>query len=191
MVSVIIPAYNEAAAIKGTLESLSAVLSGEEYEIIVVDDGSNDGMSAIVGQLSGEQTICITHRKNKGYGAAIATGCRHARGDVIAWYDADGQHRPEDLVAVVNKLYDDDLDYCIGVRSKTSFEDKNRRFGKRILKKIVNIFAKEPMEDFNSGLRAFKKEVIMKYLRFFPARFGASTVSSFIMQEANYVGGGY
>ncbi|MCM1027979.1 MAG: glycosyltransferase, partial [Roseburia sp.] len=130
------------------------------------------------------------HRLNKGYGSAIATGVKNARGRLIIWYDADGQHRPEDLIRVVHKMEEENLDYCIGVRSSTSYQVKNRVFGKRILKKIVNLLAREPMEDFNSGMRAFKREVLLKYVTLLPKRFGASTISSFIMQEAgNYAGG--
>ena len=83
---------------------------------------------------------------------------------------------------------DDDLDYVIGVRGKDSFVDKSRVLGKSVLKSFVNMMAKEPMGDFNSGLRAFKREVFMRYISLLPNRFGASTVTTFIMQERYYAG---
>lgn len=192
MVSVIIPAYNEAQAIGDTLRELSEKLSicGFEYEVLVINDGSSDDTESIVRKMENEHIRCISHRVNRGYGSAIVTGVKNARGGLIIWYDADGQHRPEDLIRVVNKMKEENLDYCIGVRSSTSYQVKNRVFGKLILKKIVNLLAREPMQDFNSGMRAFKREVLLKYVTLLPKRFGASTISSFIMQEAgNYAGG--
>ena len=188
--TIIIPAYNESMGIKDTLVELQGYLK-EEYEILVVDDGSTDNTFEIVNELIGEGNTnirCMRHRKNRGYGSAIVTGCRNAEGNIIAWYDADGQHRPEDVVSILNKMESEDLDYCIGIRTADSHCDKSRVFGKTILKWIVNILAKEPMGDFNSGMRAFKKDILMKYLSLLPKRFGASTVTTFIMQEANYVG---
>lgn len=188
-VTVVIPAYNEAKGIEKTLIELAEYVP-KEYEILVIDDGSTDNTFEIVNGIGYSNIGCIQHKKNKGYGSAISTGCKYANGDIIVWYDADGQHRPEDLVAVVKKLKDEEWDYCIGIRNERSHCDRNRKLGKYILSKIVNLLAREPVEDFNSGLRAFKKEVLLKYLPLLPKRFGASTVTTFIMQEVEYNGGG-
>ncbi len=187
-VSIIIPAYNEAQGIKETLMELEEYIS-EDFEILVVDDGSTDNTFEIVNHLAAGNIRCIQHKVNRGYGSAIKTGCKNAVGDIVVWYDADGQHRPEDLVNVVQKMKTENLDYCIGVRKKESHCDRNRRLGKFVLGKIVNILAKEPVEDFNSGMRAFKREVLLKYLSLLPQRFGASTVTTFIMQETDCIGG--
>lgn len=186
--TVIIPAYNEAAGIRETLTELADHIP-EGWEILVIDDGSADETFAIVESMEYVNIRCIRHKNNRGYGSAIKTGCKHAAGDIVAWYDADGQHRPEDLMAVVDKLETGHLDYCVGVRTKESHCDRNRRLGKAVLKRIVNLLAKEPVEDFNSGMRAFKKTVLLRYLPLLPPRFGASTVTTFIMQETECVGG--
>ncbi len=187
-VSVIIPAYNESQGIKETLTELAEYVP-EDYEILVIDDGSADNTFEIVNQLTYSNIRCVRHKVNRGYGSAIKTGCKNAAGDIVVWYDADGQHRPEDLLAVIEKMEAENLDYCIGVRKKESHCDRNRRLGKFILRKIVNMLAKEPVEDFNSGMRAFKKEILLKYLSLLPQRFGASTVTTFIMQETECIGG--
>lgn len=190
-VSVIIPAYNEEQGICRTLEELQGTLS-EEYEIIVVDDGSRDNTFAEIMKIGGVPEVrCIQHRVNKGYGSAIKSGVEAARGDVVVWYDADGQHRPEDLIGCVNTLIENNYDYCIGVRDERSFCDKNRRLGKRILAHLANLMSKAPIDDVNSGLRAFKKSILNKYLSLLPKRFGASTVTTFLMQEIDCVGGSY
>lgn len=187
--TIIIPAFNEAEGIERTLVELAEFVPSE-YEILVVDDGSTDATFDIVNGLKYDNIRCIRHRKNLGYGSAIKAGCQKASGEIVAWYDADGQHRPEDVMAVIKKLQDERLDYCIGVRNRESYCDSNRKMGKYLLSKIVNMLAREPIEDFNSGMRAFRKNILLRYLSLLPKRFGASTVTTFIMQEAELVGGG-
>lgn len=189
-VSIIIPAYNEENGIAATLKELYENESLRECEIIVIDDGSADStyQKAVECKEFMKKLHVIRHGKNRGYGTAIATGIRNASGEIIAWYDADGQHRPEDLVCVLCEIICKNLDYCIGVRGEDSYCDKSRRVGKRILKGIVNLLAREPIADFNSGMRAFKKNVLGKYISLLPKRFGASTVTTFIMQEQHYQG---
>lgn len=187
-VTVVIPAYNEEQGIGKTLEELCGVIPSN-YSVLVVDDGSADKTFEIASGYSNKGVKVVRHHKNRGYGSAIKTACRKAEGDVIVWYDADGQHRPEDLINVVNKLVDEDLDYVIGIRTKDSHVDKNRKLGKKMLSSIANMLAKEPMPDVNSGLRAFKRKVLLNYLSVLPNRFGASTVTTFIMQEEEYLGG--
>lgn len=186
----IIPAYNEAAGISNTLAELCLYLP-ENYDIIVIDDGSTDDTYTIVLDMNLPQVRVIRHKRNQGYGSAIKTGCKAASGDIIVWYDADGQHRPKDVFNVVNTLVKENLDYCIGVRTSDSFVENNRKIGKKILSWTANVLAKEPMDDVNSGMRAFKRKILMRHISLLPERFGASTVTSFIMQEMNYNGGGY
>lgn len=187
--TIIIPAFNEAEGIEKTIVELVEFIPNE-YEILVVDDGSSDATFDIINGLKYDNIRCIRHRRNRGYGSAIKTGCKNALGEIVAWYDADGQHRPEDVMAVIEKLEKEGLDYCIGIRNRESHCDQNRKMGKYILSKIVNVLAREPIEDFNSGMRAFKKDILLRYISLLPKRFGASTVTTFIAQEAELVGGG-
>lgn len=187
-ITVVIPAYNEEAGIGNTLKELCGAIP-DNYGIIVVDDGSGDNTYAIASNIDRSRIKVLRHDMNRGYGAAIKTACRHAEGEIIVWYDADGQHRPEDLMAVADKLIEEDLDYVIGARTQDSFVDKGRRMGKKLLSWFANKMAREPMADVNSGLRAFKREIILHHLGIMPDRFGASTVTSFIMQEMGYLGG--
>ena len=184
--SVLIPAYNESAGIGSTLEELITYVDMEETEIIVVDDGSTDNTADIVRGFS--EVRLIRHGVNKGYGTAIKTGTRAAVGEIIAWYDADGQHRPEDLKKVVDEIVTKNLDYCIGVRGKDSYVDKTRVLGKFILRLFLRIVTFKRVTDFNSGLRAFKREILLRYLSLLPKRFGASTVTTLLMQEEDYNG---
>lgn len=184
--SVLIPAYNESAGIGRTLEELITYVDMEETEIIVVDDGSTDNTADIAREFPAVRLI--RHGVNKGYGTAIKTATRAAVGEIVAWYDADGQHRPEDLKKVVDEIVQKNLDYCIGVRGKDSYVDKSRVFGKFILRLFLRIVTLKKATDFNSGLRAFKREVLLRYLSLLPKRFGASTVTTLLMQEEDYNG---
>lgn len=185
-VSVIIPAYNESAGILETLKELVENVNMDETEIIVVDDGSSDNTAELVREFSKVRLIC--HNVNKGYGTAIKTGTRVAKGEVIVWYDADGQHRPEDLKKVVDEVLVNNMDYCIGIRDENSYVDKSRVFGKFVLRLFLRIVTCKRVSDFNSGLRAFKRGVLLRYLSFLPKRFGASTVTTLLMQEEDYNG---
>ncbi|MBI4578083.1 MAG: glycosyltransferase family 2 protein [Planctomycetes bacterium] len=185
-VSVIIPAFNEAAGIARVLEGLCAEPALRDAEIIVVDDGSVDDTATVVEGFP--RVRLIRHRANRGYGAAIRSGARAAAGDYLIWFDADAQHRVEDLVRVTETLLEDHLDYCIGVRGGGSHQESSRRLGKWILKQAVRFAAGQPVRDFNSGLRGFRREVLHRYLHLLPKGFGASTTTTLLMLERGYMG---
>lgn len=184
--SVIIPAYNEEAGIGATLSELMTA-NLNETEIIVVDDGSKDRTAVEVARFVPDIRL-IQHRTNRGYGSAIATGARHARGRYILWYDSDGQHQPADLLRLMNLLSEKQLEYCIGVRVTGSYEDPRRRFGKFILRIVVRMVVGQPVADFNSGLRGFQCDILLRYLHLLPPGFGASTMTTLLMYERNHVG---
>jgi glycosyltransferase involved in cell wall biosynthesis len=184
--TVVIPAYNEETGIGQTLAELCQALAAQPAEIIVVDDGSDDQTAARVAQFP--SVHLARHKANRGYSAAIATGTRLAQGRYVIWYDADGQHRPQDLIRVAQTLIDNDLEYCIGVRDSQSYDDPRRRLGKFILRLVVKVAVDQPVQDFNSGLRGFRKDVLLRYLHLLPRGFGASTMTTLLMLERGHFG---
>jgi glycosyltransferase involved in cell wall biosynthesis len=184
--SILIPAYNEAAAIGPTLEELLGQPELAQAEIIVIDDGSTDATAEQVARF--ERVRLVSHRVNRGYGSAITTGTRQSKGRYIVWYDADGQHKPDDLLRVARTLIDNDLDYCIGIRDPNVPQAIDRRFGKVLLAVAVRIAAGQPVRDFNSGLRGFKREILLHYLHLLPRGFGASTLTTLLMLERGHIG---
>ena len=184
--SIIIPAYNEAQSIGAVLNELCAEPALEAAEILVVDDGSADDTDERVRLFP--RVRLIQHRKNMGYGAAISQGVRVCQGRYVVWFDADGQHRVQDLLAVSRALIAENLDYCIGVREESSDQTLGRALGKLVLKLAVVMAAGQAVKDFNSGLRGFKRDVIRRYLHLLPRGFGASTTTTLLMIERGYLG---
>src|SRR3954471_24941493 len=101
--SIVIPAFNEAAAVGPVVTALLS--EAVWHEILVVDDASDDDTAA-TATLAG--ALVIRHPYNKGNGAAVKTGLRHATGTYVLILDADGQHRPTDAVRLVSRLGDYD-----------------------------------------------------------------------------------
>lgn len=185
--TVIIPAFNEELGIGSTLTALLAITQQLDIQIIVVDDGSGDATASEVRKFPGVDLI--QHPQNRGYGSAIRTGTRAAEGAVVIWYDADGQHRPEDLLLVLRTLEEGPgLDYCIGIRGKDSHHVKSRAFGKFILRSFIRFLIKGSIKDFNSGLRGFRIDVLRNFVHLLPKGFGASTTTSLILEEDGYKG---
>ncbi|MCG3128945.1 MAG: Undecaprenyl-phosphate 4-deoxy-4-formamido-L-arabinose transferase [Phycisphaerae bacterium] len=180
--SVIIPAYNEHEGICDTLETLRRHCSAAE--VIVIDDGSQDGTAELARRVEGVRVI--SHTRNRGYGAALKTGIRNSTRRYIAWYDADGQHRPSDLISVARAVADGPADVAIGVRGRESAVQRERRTGKKVLALVARLVSGEQIPDLNSGLRCFRREVILRYLHLLPDTFSASTTSTLMMMKRGY-----
>jgi len=180
--SVIIPVYNEVTAIRKTVEELKSACP--KLEIIVVDDGSDDGTGDAVQDLHGIKVL--SHSRNCGYGAALKTGMRSASRSYVAWYDGDGQHRPEDLLAVALPVITGEQDAVVGVRGQGSARQIDRVAGKALLTFVARFLVGQPIPDLNSGLRCFPVDLIRRYAHLLPNGFSASTTSTLCLVERGY-----
>ncbi len=180
-VSIVVPAFNEALAIGGVVAGLKEACP--EHEIIVVDDGSTDGTSETIANVS--QIRIIRHKVNSGYGSAWKTGIRAAAGDVLVFFDGDGQFDPADVERLVRRLREEDLDMVVGARVGSGHTPVFRRPGKWLLGETANFLTKQKISDLNCGLRAVRKEVISRYLHLYPDGFSASTTATitFLMRR--------
>lgn len=164
MVSVIVPAYNEEKAIADILRNISKAMKDnfEQYEIIVINDGSTDRTAEIIEKEKHGAISVITHPENAGYGKSLLDGIVAAKYDCIAIIDADGSYSPEDI----KRLYEYYPQYDMVVGSRQGKEYK-RGFFKRparvLFQYLVEYAAGRKVEDVNSGLRIFKRDIILKF----------------------------
>ena len=181
--TILIPAYNEEAGIKPTLETLIAEPALKNAKIFVVDDGSTDNTAEIAGAF--ERVRVLRHKNNQGYGAGIKTGTRHADTTYVAWFDADGQHRSEDLVSMFELAIREEYDAVIGERTSESAVVKSRVAGKYVLKQIARFVTGRKIHDINCGLRVFRRDLLENYLPLLPDGFSASTTSLLLFIKRN------
>ena len=184
-VSIIIPAYNEREGIVRVIESLRLLKEryGTRWEIIVVDDGSTDGTPEMVKEF--EDVILIQHPLNRGYGAAIKTGIRHAKYNTLVISDADGTYPINDIPKLTMQLPKSDM--VVGARHINSSNiPLSRRPAKWMLNKLANYLTGIKIPDLNSGLRVMKKDIILKYLHLLPDGFSFTTTITLAMLTNNY-----
>ena len=171
-VSVILPAYNEAEIIGKVVEQIADILLEKEisHEIIVVDDGSDD-QTAAVARSAGAR-IC-QHPYNIGNGAAVKTGIRNARGDVLVMLDADGQHQPEDIPRLLEKI--GSFDMVVGARTQKSDTAFHRDIANRIYNGLASYVCNRKIDDLTSGFRAIKRPIAQGFVYLLPNQFSYPT----------------
>jgi glycosyltransferase involved in cell wall biosynthesis len=164
MISIVIPAYNEAGAIRGTIASIDQALAGAftgGLEILVVDDGSTDDTGAIA---AGSGATVARHPHNVGYGQALMTGIQAARHDTIVIIDADLTY-PVDAIPALVAEFHTGFDMVVGTRSGRYYEGLfSKNALRRLLKILVEFTAGRPVPDVNSGLRVFSRKTVLAYL---------------------------
>jgi len=180
-ISVILPAYNEASAIGEVLDKLVPMATEHGWEVIVVDDGSSDDTGKIAGEHGAK---VLTHSHNRGYGASLTTGVRATDADIVVCIDSDGQHNHNDIPRLLEHI--DQHDMVVGTRTRDSYVDPYRRVGKKLLKWFANYLAKEKIPDINSGFRAFKRDILLRYLHLMPQGFSFSATSTFAMLKGGH-----
>ena len=176
-VTIVVPVYNEERGVEGVLRRLTALDLGVPLEVLAVNDGSKDGTGAVLARLAGELVglRVVTHRQNQGYGAALKTGFSYARHEVVVITDADGTY-PEDRIVDLLACIDDGAEMAVGARLG---EDVHiplvRRPAKWVLRKLASFLAGIEIPDLNSGLRAFRRELVLAYRPILPQGFSFTT----------------
>jgi glycosyltransferase involved in cell wall biosynthesis len=171
---VLIPAYNEAGAIAGTIERVrSAFGAHDQVEVLVVDDGSTDGTAE---RARSAGATVVAHPVNLGQGAAIKTGLTHARGDYVALIDGDGSYPAEDMPELVQLAADAGYEQVIGDRQREAGSLRPlRAIVKRMLRWFAAFLSGQAVGDLNSGMRVIRREAALRYASLIPDGFSNST----------------
>lgn len=153
-----IPAYNEEKNIASIITKLKKITDS----IIVCDDGSSDMTSEISKNLG---AVVISHKKNMGYGVAINSifqKSKEMKSDLLVTFDADGQHRVEDIEKVVEPIKNNQADLVIGSRflDKKSDIPNYRKIGIKVITQVTNASIKKKLTDSQSGFRAYNQRVL-------------------------------
>lgn len=183
-VSVVIPAYNEEQAVGSVIAELREVLRrhGIEAEIIVVDDGSADQTAQAAADAGAR---VLRHRSNRGYGAALKSGVAAASNDYIVITDADGTYPCEYIPEMLDRLEGSDM--VVGARVGKNLKiPLLRRPAKWALNRLANYLTKAHIPDLNSGLRAFRRDLVMQYFPILPDQFSWTTTITVAMHCDKY-----
>ncbi len=186
-VSVVIPVYNEIGALEETVQEVSRHMddSGLTYEIILVDDGSTDGTGELMAAISMPNVRTVKHEVNQGYGAALKTGLKHARYDLMAITDADGTYPNERLPELIKSLGDNDM--LVGARTGQNVQiPLARKPAKRALNELANHLSDTKIPDLNSGLRVMRKTTVKKFMHILPDSFSFTTTITLAMLSDGY-----
>ncbi|MEA3450164.1 MAG: glycosyltransferase family 2 protein [Patescibacteria group bacterium] len=176
-ISIIIPLFNEENSIVSTINDVKTELEKHHvsYEILAINDGSNDNSKKILEDISNIKII--SHPYNKGYGASLKTGIKNAKYNWVLFFDADGQHRAVDIIKFIK--HTDKYSLVAGDRSQSKYtRPLIRKPGLWILQKIANYLVDYKIPDLNCGFRLIKKDAIKQYLHLMPSGFSFSTTST-------------
>ncbi len=186
--SVIVPCYNEKDAIRAALEELEKALGEfEHYEIIVVDDGSTDGSSEVLEEMAAEDVRLrlVKHERNRGYGAALKTGIRHAEHALIAITDADGSYPASSMPQLLSEAAHADM--VVGSRTGEDVEyPLLRRIPKLFMSRYVSWLVGRSVPDMNSGMRVFRRDVVERFLDLLPDGFSFTTTITVALLTSGY-----
>jgi glycosyltransferase involved in cell wall biosynthesis len=168
LLSIVIPCYNERKTILTLLERVRAAKLPPDIsrEIIIVDDSSKDGTRDLLAKLSGQDLSVVYHAKNQGKGAALRTGFKSAKGDVVVVQDADLEYDPEEYEKLLLPIIDGRADVVFGSRFLTTRERRVLYYThflvNRMLTFISDVFTNLNLTDMETCYKMFRKEILDK-----------------------------
>lgn len=179
-ITIILPARNESDGLKGLLPRIFDAVPSPD--IIVVDDGSTDDTAAVAEALGAH---VIRHPYGIGNGAAIKSGARAAKGEILIFMDADGQHDPADIPRLVAKL-DEGYDMVVGARGSGSQASVGRGIANRLYNRLASYMTGHRIKDLTSGFRAVRATKFRDFLYLLPNGFSYPTTITMAFFRSGY-----
>lgn len=174
--AIIIPVFNEERAVADTVkrvQDICARVPGYSFEIVCINDGSKDDTANILAELRG--ITVLTHRANRGYGAALRTGLDYCTQEWVFITDADGTYPLEDLVHLL-QCAESGVDMVVGSRAGAGISRSPfRQFARWLLRKMVHGLTDVMVPDLNSGMRVFRKSLFTEFRHLLPLGFSFTT----------------
>jgi len=163
MISIVVPLFNEQDSLTELVQRIQQSVEADnlgDYEVLLIDDGSNDASWSIIEKLSQEYPTVhgIRFRRNFGKAAALAAGFSVAKGHTVITMDADLQDDPKELVNLISKL-NSGCEVVSGWK-KTRYDPWHKRWPSLVFNGILRKFSGLPLHDFNCGLKAYRREVL-------------------------------
>ncbi|MFH0732504.1 MAG: glycosyltransferase family 2 protein [Candidatus Omnitrophota bacterium] len=187
MISIIVPAYNEEKAIKNVLLRLVSVADAafKDYEIVVVDDGSTDNTQQMIKACQTKKMTLLTHPENMGYGKSLLDGIEAARYNCIGIIDADATYPVDDLPKLFS--YYPGYDMVVGARFGKEFrKGVIKRPARSVFQFLVEYACGRKIPDVNSGMRIFKKDLVLQFKPFLCGGFSFTTTLTLIFSLNKY-----
>lgn len=178
--TIIVPAYNEETALALFLPELMLFCETNGCRLIIVNDGSSDKTSDLLERHRQVDFFTpLNHKVNRGYGGAIKTGICAAQTPYIITIDADGQHRPEDIVSLYQFMQERDADMVVGRRKKHK-ESTYRKIGKMLIHRIATLLMPIHIQDLNSGMKLYRTELAKNYIQLYPDTMAFSDIVTLV-----------
>ncbi len=179
--TIIVPAYNEAPALKEFLPELLSWCITRNCSLLIVNDGSTDDSQNLFNRfLPAEKVTLLNHKLNRGYGAAIKSGLAVCETEYVITLDADGQHALEDIEKLYNLIISRDADMVVGSRKNSKTHSYYRGVGKFIIRNLARILMTVPVYDLNSGMKIYRTDLAQKYIHLAPDTMSFSDIFTLI-----------
>jgi len=179
-VTIVLPCFNEENHVLDEVERITLAMdaSGYTYELLAIDDASTDRTLEVLQEALPRypHMRLMPFRRNGGSGTARRIGTQDARGEIVVWTDADMTYPNERIPELVAMLDDPTYDQVVGARTSEEGTHKILRVpAKWMIRKIAEKLTNSQIPDLNSGLRAFRRDVSLPYLRLLPPGFSCVT----------------
>jgi glycosyltransferase involved in cell wall biosynthesis len=171
-ISIVLPAKNEADNLEGLLPRLLQAFGNQE--IIVVNDGSTD---STVDVCHHHGVRVVSHPYSMGNGAAIKSGARAAKGEILVFMDADGQHDPADIQRLLDR-FQEGYEMVVGARQVDTHASLGRRLANHFYNRLASLMTGHRIDDLTSGFRAVRSRHFRKFLYLLPNGFSYPTTST-------------